>query len=310
MLAPDANRNRTHVSQKLKLSLILAIGMVVISSASILIRWAQAEGAPSLVIAVYRLMTATCVLSVPMLFQRGWQDYAKLSRQTIALLLMSGVLLGLHFATWIASLEHVSVMSSVVLVCTTPIWIGLASPLLLGERIPRLMWISLAVAMAGATVIGVAGWQGAQTRTLEGSLLALVGALFGAGYLTIGRRVRAAVSLIPYLWLVYGTAALFLLGWSLVDGLPLVGYSVPATLCMIGLGIGPQLIGHSSANYAIRRLSAMFVSIAILGEPVGSTVLAIFLLSEQPAPLQFLGGALTLIGIASASFAESRAANS
>lgn len=294
------------MSQKLKLSLILAIGIIVISSASILIRWAQAEGAPSLVIAVYRLTTATCVLSVPMIFQRGWRDYAKLSRGTIALLVLSGVLLGLHFATWITSLAHVSVMSSVVLVCTTPIWIGLASPMLLGERIPRLMWVSLAIAMAGATIIGLAGWEGTQTRTLEGSLLALAGAVFGAGYLTIGRRVRAAVSLVPYLWLVYGTAALFLLTWSLADGLPLIGYTLPAMLCMVGLGIGPQLIGHSSANYAIRRLSAMFVSIAILGEPVGSTILAILLLKEQPSALQILGGVFTLAGIASASFAESK----
>lgn len=297
------------MSQKLKLSLILAIGISVISSASILIRWAQTEGAPSLVIAVYRLTIATCVLSVPMVFQRGWRDYAKLSKQTIALLVLSGVLLGLHFAAWITSLAHVSVMSSVVLVCTTPIWIGLASPLLLGERIRGLMWLSLAIVMAGAAVIGLAGWEGTESRALEGNLLALAGAVFGAGYLIIGRRVRAAVSLIPYLWLVYGTAALFLLVWSLADGLPLIGYTLPATLWMIGLGIGPQLIGHSSANYAIRRLSAMFVSIAILGEPVGSTVLAVLLLNEHPSSLQMLGGMLTLAGIAAASFAESKATN-
>jgi drug/metabolite transporter (DMT)-like permease len=297
------------VSQKLKLSLILVIGIVVISSASILIRWAQTEGVPSLVIAVYRLTTATCVLSIPMVFQHGWQDYAKLSRQTIALMLLSGVLLGLHFATWITSLAHVSVMSSVVLVCTTPIWIGLASPLLLGDRIPGLMWVSLAIAMAGATVIGFTGWSGPQTQALEGNLLALAGAVFGAGYLIIGRRVRAAVPLIPYLWLVYGTAALFLLLWSAANGLPLFGYTLPATLCMVGLGLGPQLIGHSSANYAIRRLSAMFVSIAILGEPVGSTVLAILLLKELPSSLQILGGVLTLVGIVSASFAETKTAH-
>jgi drug/metabolite transporter (DMT)-like permease len=269
------------VSQKLKLSLVLVIGIVVISLASILIRWAQAEGAPSLMIAVYRLVTATLILSVPMVYQHGWQDYAKLGKGTMGLLVLSGVLLGLHFATWITSLAHVSVMISVVLVCTTPIWIGLASPLLLGERIPPLMWVSLAIVMVGVIVIGLGGWEGAQSRNLEGNLLALAGAVFGAGYLAIGRRVRAAVALVPYLWLVYGTAAVFLLVWSAANGLPIFGYTLTATLCMVGLGIGPQLIGHSSANYAM-------------------------VLKELPSSLQIVGGVLTLAGIVSASWAESK----
>jgi drug/metabolite transporter (DMT)-like permease len=296
------------VNQRLKLGLVLAAGIAVISSASILIRWAQDEGVPSIVIAAYRLTVATCILSIPMARQRGWRDYAKLNTQTATLLVLSGVLLGLHFATWITSLAHVSVMSSVVLVCTTPIWIGLASPWVLGERISRLMWISLLITMTGASVIGLAGWQGAHTQTLSGAALALAGAIFGAGYLVIGRRVRANTAFIPYLWVVYGTAAVFLLAWSLTAGMPLTGYTLSATLCMVALGIGPQLIGHSAANYALRHLSATFVSLAILGEPIGSTVLAAVFLQEHPSQFQMLGGVLTLAGIAAASWVEARTA--
>ncbi|MBN1309887.1 MAG: DMT family transporter [Anaerolineae bacterium] len=275
------------------------------SSASILVRWAQNEGVPSLVIAAYRLATATGILSFSMIQQRGWREYAKLDRQTIVLILMSGVLLGLHFAAWITSLTYTSVMNSVVLVTTTPLWIGLASPLFLGERIPRLMWLSLVVAMIGASIIGLSGLKSTQIQTLEGNGLALLGAMFGSGYLIVGRRLRTSVRLISYLWLVYGTAALLLLVWVVVNRLPLAGYSLAATICMLTLGIVPQLIGHGSANYAVRYLSATLVSITILGEPIGSTILAALLLEELPgSPLQILGGAFTLAGIASASLAE------
>lgn len=284
---------------------MLAVGILAMSSSSILIRWAQDEGTPSLIIATYRLTIATCVLSIPIFQRHGRQEYAKMDRQTVIWVLLSGTLLGFHFVTWITSLSHITVMSSVVLVTTTPLWIGLASPLLLGEHIPRSMWRSLIVAMLGVSLIGLAGWKDTLSQAMAGDVLALLGAIFAAGYLIIGRKLRTTLSLLSYLWLVYGTAAAFLLIWSLVSHLSLVGYTLTATICMIILGIVPQLIGHSLANYAIRHLSATFVGITILGEPVGATVLAAWLLQETPhSPLQILGGAITLAAIASASLAE------
>ncbi len=198
------------VNQNIKLGLILSVGVLAMSSASIMIRLAMAGGAPSLVIAAYRLGTATIVMSLLAARQRAWQDYAKLSWKEIAILVLSGVLLGLHFASWITSLAFTSVASSVVLVTTTPLWLGLAAPLVLGERTPRLTWLGLVAAMAGGSIIGLADWSGGQGATNWGNLLALSGAVLVAGYLLIGRSVRSRLRLVSYLWIVYGTAALLL----------------------------------------------------------------------------------------------------
>jgi drug/metabolite transporter (DMT)-like permease len=286
------------------MGLILFVGVLAMASASIFIRQAQAEGAPSLVIAAYRLLTATLVMSVPALSQRAWQDYAKLEKRELGMLLLSGLLLGLHFATWITSLAHTSVVSSVVLVTTTPLWIGLASPLVLGERTSRLTWAGIAAAMVGGSIVGLADWSGVASSTLWGDVLALTGAFMASGYLMIGRSVRAKLRLTSYLWLVYGTAAVFLLIWSIAADYPLTGYSPEAMGWMIALGLIPQMIGHTAANYAVRHLSATFVGVTILGEPIGSTILAILFLKEWPKPLQVLGGILILAGIALASTAE------
>lgn len=292
------------MKQKLQMYLLLAGGILAMSTASIFIRWAQADNAPSLVIAAYRLATATVVLSILAIHQRAWEDYAKLDSRAIAFMILSGGLLGLHFATWITSLVHTSVISSVVLVSTTPLWVGLAAPFLLGERTPWLTWLGIIVAIIGGGIIGLADWSGAQTPTIWGDLLAMMGAVFGAGYFMIGRGVRTKLRLVPYLWLVYGVAALLLIVWCAIDGLPLTGFSARTVCWMVALGLIPQLIGHSTANYVIRRTSATFVAVTILGEPAGSTVLAIFLLGELPGFSQVIGGTLVLTGITLASIAE------
>ncbi|MCC6905133.1 MAG: EamA family transporter, partial [Anaerolineae bacterium] len=109
---------------------------------------------------------------------------------------------------------------------------------------------------------------------------------------------RSHLSLIAYLWIVFGSAAIMLLIWCLLAGLPLTGYTAPAIFWMVALGLIPQLVGHTAANYAIRFMSATFVSITILAEPIGSTLLAVLLLNETPVPLELLGGGLILAGIA------------
>jgi drug/metabolite transporter (DMT)-like permease len=292
------------VKRFLKPGPVLAVGVLAMSTASIFIRYAQAEGAPPLVIAAYRLTVATLILGVPVARQQAWRDYAKLGMSGLGILVLSGTLLGLHFATWITSLAYTSIMSSVVLVSTTPLWIGLAAPLVLKERTPGLTWIGIIVAVAGGIVIGFAGWSRTERLTTWGDVLALAGAVLGAGYLMIGRVVRSRVSLVAYLWAVYGTAAVLLIAWSLIKGFALTGYMPSTVIWMVALGLIPQLIGHSAANYAVRHLPATLVGIAVLGEPIGSTLLGIILLNERPNLLQVTGGVLILMGIALASQAR------
>jgi drug/metabolite transporter (DMT)-like permease len=278
------------------------------SSGAIFVRLAQGEGVGSLVIAAFRLLTASAVVTLIALAQQAWKDYAKLKAVEVGALILSGVLLGLHFATWITSLAHTSVVSSLVLVSTTPLWTGLASPLILKERTPHTTWIGILAAIAGGTLISLADWSGSSSSSFAGNLLAISGAILMAGYLMIGRRVRNRMRFIAYLWIVYGTAAVLLAAVALVFRLPAVGFAAPAYIWMIALGLIPQLIGHSAANYAVRHMSATLVAVSILGEPVGSTLLAIVVLGEWPGLLHLAGGVLILGGILIASGAERRTA--
>ncbi len=293
------------VTNSHRLALILFIGVLAMSSASLFIRWADSEGAPVLVIAAYRLTTATLVLSVPAMRQHIWRDYVRLKRTEVITLLVSGALLACHFAAWIASLSHTTVMASVVLVSTTPLWAGLASALLAGERTSRGTWVGMLAAVIGATLIGLVDLdQAGSSTSIWGNLLALSGAVFMAGYLVIGRGVRRSLSLFAYIWVVYAIAAVILILLAIASRLPLTGYSQRAVLWMVALGLIPQLIGHSAANYAVRQLPAPLVGTTILGEPIGSTLLAMLLLDETVGFLQLAGGILILAGISVASFTE------
>jgi drug/metabolite transporter (DMT)-like permease len=278
-------------------SVILIIGIIAVSSASILIRSAQTE-APSLVIAAYRLAIASLVIA-PVALWRNQSELRKLQTREWLLAAASGVFLALHFASWVTSLEYTSVASSVVLDATSPLWVALGSWLLLRERLTRPVVSGLIVAIAGALIIGLGDMiQGSRSAPLLGNSLALVGALMVTGYWLIGRRVRSTLSLTPYMAIATGTAAIVLL--IMVGGAhqSLVGYDPLVYAWLVLLALGPQLIGHSSFNWALARLPAVFVAVATLGEPIGATVLAYVLLGETPAVIRLLGAAFVLAGIA------------
>jgi drug/metabolite transporter (DMT)-like permease len=137
-----------------------------------------------------------------------------------------------------------------------------------------------------------------------GNSLALMGALTAAAYLLVGRWLRPTMSLMVYITAVYGVAAVVLVITALFSGQPLRGFSLPVYLALLALAIGPQLLGHTSFNYSLRYLSAAYVAVALLGEPIGSTVLALLVLKEVPSLLEIIGGIIILIGIYLASRSE------
>jgi drug/metabolite transporter (DMT)-like permease len=134
-------------------------------------------------------------------------------------------------------------------------------------------------------------------KAFFGNLLALVGAWAVAGYLMIGRRLRAGMSLIPYIFVVYGSAAICLFIAMLLAGQSPGGYSPIVYVWILLLALVPQLIGHTTYNWALRYLPAALVSITTLAEPVGSAILAYVILNESPTRLTVLGGVLILAGI-------------
>jgi drug/metabolite transporter (DMT)-like permease len=280
--------------------LVISIGIVAVSFASIFIRLAEA---PSLVIAACRL-TITSLILAPAALIRGKEELRTLTRGDLQLALLSGLFLGLHFATWISSLEYTSVASSVVFVDTSPLFVGLASHLLLKERVSRQTFVGIAVSVLGGIIIGY-GDFGLGARELFGDFLALAGAMAVSGYFLVGRKLRRHLSLLSYIFLVYATAAAFLVTLCLVTGQPFSGYSQQTYLMFILLAIVPQIIGHSSYNWALRYLPATFVGVGTLGEPVGSTILACFILNEIPTLAKIGGGVLILTGIYLSSRAES-----
>jgi drug/metabolite transporter (DMT)-like permease len=279
--------------------LVLGFGVVVVSFAAILIRFAHAEGAPSLAIAAIRLTVAAAVLT-PFAWLRAGGEMLRLRRREFSLCVLSGALLAAHFWAWITSLEHTSVASSTALVTTNPLWVALASAILLRERPGGAAVAGIVLTLAGSALVFAADASRApspDSAPMLGNVLALVGAMSASGYLLVGRALRARVSLTAYIWLAYSTAAVLLLGAAMATGVSLVSLPSAAWVYMIALALGPQLIGHTTFNWALRRLTATFVAVAILGEPVGSALLAYFFFGEQFSALQFAGFVLLLFGI-------------
>lgn len=286
----------------------LVAAILAVSTASIFIRFAQAD-APSLVIAALRLTFATLLLA-PLALTRHREEIKGLTSREITLGIFSGLFLTVHFATWISSLEYTSVASSAVFVATGPLWVALLSPALLNERLTRAAIVGLTLALLGGAVVGLSDacviqngiqcpelGQVLQGRAMWGNFLALAGAWAVTGYLIIGRKLRAKISLIPYIFVVYGISAIGLIIVMFVAGQSPLGYPIKTYGWIFLLALIPQIIGHSTFNWALGYLPAAFVAVTTLGEPVGSAILAFFILQETPSVIMILGGVLILFGI-------------
>ncbi|MFQ5344174.1 MAG: DMT family transporter [Anaerolineae bacterium] len=282
----------------------LSVGVVAVSFAAIFIRWADA---PALAVAAYRLTIATLILS-PIVWFTARDELRALTRRDVQLALLSGAFLGLHFAFWISSLDHTSVASSVVFVSTSPLWVGLAAHFFTDERLTSRMTVGIVVATLGGIVVGY-GDMGLGPSELWGDLLSVLGAVAVAGYLLIGRDLRPKVSLITYIFLTYGAAAVELLVIAVLTRQPFSGYTPNTYLMFLLLAVAPQLLGHSSFNWALRYLTATYVAVTVMGEPVGSTLLAWLLLNEPPTAFKVAGGALILAGIWASSRGSARGAS-
>jgi len=297
-------------AQRVRIAVPLAMftAILAVSTSSVFIRFAQRD-APSLVIAALRLTFATLILA-PLALTRHRQELRSLTRSDVLLGLVSGLFLAVHFATWISSLEFTTVASSVVFVSTGPLWVALLSPFLLNEHLSHVAMVGLSLAFVGGSLVGLADactWNAGlqcpdiarvlQGRSMWGNFLALVGAWAVSGYLIIGRKLRAKISLIPYIFIVYGMAAAGLIVAMFASGETPWGHPLPAYFWIFLLAAFPQLIGHSTYNWVLRFIPASLVAITTLVEPIASAILAYFILRETPASGVIVGGALILSGI-------------
>ena len=279
----------------MKPHIILFVGVLSVSFAATFIRLAEA---PPLVIATYRLTIASIIL-IPIASIRSapnLKSLTRLPRRDILLILLSSMSLALHFGLWITSLNYTSIASSVVLVTSHPAFVAVTSYFLWGERLNKLTMSGIAVALAGVILINYGGLTFG-SQAILGDLLALIAGFAMGAYLIIGGQIRTRIDILPYLTILYTCSAVILLVATMLSGHSLIGYSPDTYLMLILLALIPQLIGHSCLNMAVRLVPVTLVSVAILGEPVGATLLGTIILGEVPTTNEIIGGLLILGGI-------------
>jgi drug/metabolite transporter (DMT)-like permease len=282
---------------------LLAIGVIVVSFAAPLIRLADA---PPLAIAMYRNLFATAVL-LPLALWRHRGELRALARSDVLALGGAGVLLAVHFGSWVPSVTLTTVAASTVLVSTQPLWSAVFARLFLGDRIRRAVAVGIGIAFAGAVMI--AGFDFTlSTRAFAGDLLALTGAAAVAGHRIVALGPRRRISLLPLVAIMYGVCAVVLVLVVLVSGTRATGFEAQTWLWMGLLALGPQVIGHTLFNLLLRDVDPTVIAVAIMGEAIGASLLALALFGEIPSSGAIAGGALLLTGIFVAVRGQSRRA--
>lgn len=277
------------------------VGVLAVSFSAILIRLADA---PPLAVAFYRnAMAASLLLPVVLARHRG--EIRSLTRRQWGLAALAGALLAVHFATWIPSLDYTTVAASTVLVTTQPVWVALIGRVTLGERVVPRAAAGIGLSLAGAAVIS-GGDFGLSARAAFGDLLALAGAIAVAGYVLSGRSLRRHVSLLTYVGIAYTVCAGLLALAMLASRTPFTGFEPKTWGLFVLMALVPHILGHTVFNYLLAHVEAAVVAIAVMGEPVGASLLALVILGEVPPWATVAGSVLVLAGIYVAVAAQTR----
>lgn len=280
----------------------LAIAVTAVSASAPLI---VISAVPAIALAFWRNALAAAVLAPVVLVWRR-DEVATLDKRRWGLAVAAGLALAVHFGAWIPSVQLTSVATATALVCTQPVWAVLLARVR-GHRSSRATTLGVVAAVAGAAIATSAD-VAVSAQAVAGDLLALVGGVAGAVYMTLGERVRDAVSTTTYTALCYSVCAIALLAAATVGGVPLGGYPLTGWLVIGALTVGPQFLGHSMFNLALRRVSATTVSVVALLEVPGAALLAWWFVGQSPAAASLPGIALLLAGVAGVLSAAQRPA--
>jgi drug/metabolite transporter (DMT)-like permease len=289
-MAMDGGDGAIFKREHAPLWIIVAMGAV--STAAILIRLSESH---PLTIALWRLLIAEAIL-LPFAIPSIRRDLHLLDNGTLFRLILVGLSLALHFSLWIWSFQFTTVASSVLLVTTHPVFVAFISYAAFNEKIGSRAITGMVIALVGTAII-VGGDLGFSGDAWIGNLLALGGGLMAGLYLLAGSRLRKRLSLPTYAYLVYGPASMFLLAACIATNVEMVPADPSEYLIFSLLALGPMLAGHTIYNWSLRFVSPTVVSVTLLGEPVGSSILAFLILSEYPGMGAILGGPVVLLGI-------------
>lgn len=269
----------------------LGVAIIFISSSAPII---AATAAPALAISFWRCLLGSGA-TAPWVLLRRRAELRRVGVGQWRLIVLSGILLGAHFATWVPSVRLTSIASSTALVATQPVWAALLA-VGRGARLPRTAWVGIAVALTGVVLLtGID--VSVDPQHLLGDVLAVIGAMLAAAYVTVAEHARQTVSTSVLTTGLYATAALGLLGLCLVVGVPLTGYPVSAWVLILLLTIGAQLLGHSVINKVLATTSATLVSLAILLEVPGAVLIAAAAFGQWPTVMVWPAIALMFAGI-------------
>ncbi len=281
--------------------LLLVVGVIGVSMSGPLM--AAATAVPALAMSLWRSGLGALSL-LPSGLTASRQELRTLPRREVVRSCFAGVMLACHFATWTASLKYTSVASATALVCTQVAWVVVIARLS-GVRASGQVWRGLGLALAGVLVVSGVDLS-ISTRTLTGDLLALVGGVFAAVYVTVGGRVREQASTTTYGLLCYATSAAVLLVACVLGGVQIAGFSTRSWLLIAAVTVASQILGHSVFNYLLATISPTVVSMTILLEVPGAALLAGVFLGQAPPLTVYLGLLLILAGLALVVNARSR----
>jgi drug/metabolite transporter (DMT)-like permease len=284
----------------LKPYLAVFVGALSVSTSAILVKWVDA---PAAVTAFYRLFFT--VLFMTPFFIKYIPELRTITKRDWLFSVVSGILLAFHFILWFESLNYTSVTSSVVLVTLQPLFAFVGGYVFFKERLTVGALLSGLLAITGSIIISWGDFQ-VSGKALFGDMLALLACAMVTGYWLFGQDLRKRLSLMTYTYVVYGVSSITLLLYVLFFKYPLFSYGQTDWICFILLAIVPTLLGHSLMNWSVKWVSAATISMSILFEPVGASILAYFLLGEIIQPSQWIGGFFILTGISTYLWSENR----
>ncbi|MGE0940836.1 DMT family transporter [Bacillus wiedmannii] len=274
---------------------ILFFGVFALSTSAIFVKLADA---PAAIIAFYRLFFATLILLPLLLFNKNNRNELKtVTRGQWGFGFISGLFLAAHYVLWFESLQYTSVASSTVIVTLQPLFSMIGGYFLFKERFTKGAVIGCLIAISGSSVIG---WQDFQIsgEASYGDILAFIAAGIITAYFFISQRVRKDLSLIPYSVISYGSSACFLGIFAYMQQESFIHYSIQTWLCFIGLAFIATILGQTIFNWLLKWMSATVISMSILGETIGTCILAYFILNETISLQQGLGITVIFIGLA------------
>lgn len=297
----------TRPSPRLYPYIILGIALVTAASGMSAVRFAQNAGVPTPAIIAMRLMIATTLLT-PFAIGRHSPTVRRLTRRDWLLLALAGLLFTSDITLFSEAMRHTSILLATVIGGLLPLWTALMERLILKAPLRRSVYIGLVLALTGGVIIALAssGNSGLGSNPLLGAALALGSGLSAALYLIVARSLRTHITLIPYIWAVFGFAAVVAITATVATGASLGGHTTEGYLWVLVATLVAQLISHPALNFSLGYLSPTFVSIAIQAIIVIAAIFAFFLFDEVPGMGEVIGSAVILSGIIFAINGQSR----